>query len=87
MKKVVGSGVGSGSISQRYGSGVPDPHQNITDPDTAGTQDMNRWLDRKKSNNLFEEKCLRHDLTGRASKVDLKVLSSDMNPAESRLMR
>jgi hypothetical protein len=28
MKK----GVGSGSISQRYGSGDPDPHQNITDP-------------------------------------------------------
>jgi hypothetical protein len=24
MKKGVGSGVGSGSISQRYGSGVPD---------------------------------------------------------------
>ncbi len=34
MKKVVGSGVGSGSgsISQRYGSGEPDPHQNVTDP-------------------------------------------------------
>jgi hypothetical protein len=28
MKK----GVGSGSISQRYGSGDPDPHQNVTDP-------------------------------------------------------
>jgi hypothetical protein len=24
--------VGSGSISQRYGSGDPDPHQNVTDP-------------------------------------------------------
>ncbi len=24
--------VGSGSISQRYGSGYPDPHQNVTDP-------------------------------------------------------
>jgi hypothetical protein len=36
MKKGVGSGVGygagSGSISQRYGSGHPDPHQNVTDP-------------------------------------------------------
>jgi hypothetical protein len=25
--------VGSGSISQRYGSGDPDPHQNVTVPD------------------------------------------------------
>ncbi len=34
MKKEVGSGIGSGSISQRYGSGDPDPdpHQNVTDP-------------------------------------------------------
>ncbi len=36
MKKIIGSGVGSGagSISQRYGSGDPDPvpHQNVTDP-------------------------------------------------------
>jgi hypothetical protein len=34
MIKRVGSGVGSGSISQRYGSGDPDsdPHQNVTDP-------------------------------------------------------
>jgi hypothetical protein len=40
MKKVVGSGVGSrseagsGSISQKYGPGNPDPdpHQNVTDP-------------------------------------------------------
>jgi hypothetical protein len=36
MKKGVGSGVetrsGSGSMSQRYGSGDPDPHQNVTDP-------------------------------------------------------
>jgi hypothetical protein len=34
MKKEVGSGVGSGSgsISQRYGSGDPDPHQDVTDP-------------------------------------------------------
>jgi hypothetical protein len=24
--------VGSGSISQRYGSGDPDPHKNVTDP-------------------------------------------------------
>jgi len=42
MKKGVGSGVGPGtgagagtgygSISQRYGSGDPEPHQNVTDP-------------------------------------------------------
>jgi hypothetical protein len=38
MKKGVGSKVGSGpgagseSISQRYGSGNPDPHQNVMDP-------------------------------------------------------
>jgi hypothetical protein len=32
--KGVGSGVisGSGSISQRYGSADPDPHQNAMDP-------------------------------------------------------
>ncbi len=36
MKKGIGSGVGSGagagSIRQRYGSGDPDPHQNVMDP-------------------------------------------------------
>jgi hypothetical protein len=34
IKKGVGSGVGSGYISQRYGSGDPDPHphHNVTDP-------------------------------------------------------
>jgi len=32
VKKGVGSGVRSGSISQRYGSGDPDPHQIVTDP-------------------------------------------------------
>ena len=32
MKKGVGFGVGSGSIIQRYGSGDPDPHQNVMDP-------------------------------------------------------
>jgi hypothetical protein len=30
--KSLKKGVGSGSISQRYGSGDPDPHQNVTDP-------------------------------------------------------
>jgi hypothetical protein len=35
MKKGVASGVGSGSISQRYGSWDPDPYQNFTDPNTA----------------------------------------------------
>ncbi len=29
---ILKKGVGSGSISQRYGSGDPDPHQNVTDP-------------------------------------------------------
>jgi hypothetical protein len=32
MKKGVGSGSGAGSISRRYGSEDPDPHQNVTDP-------------------------------------------------------
>jgi hypothetical protein len=32
LKKVVGSGVGSGSISQWYRSADPDPHQNVKDP-------------------------------------------------------
>ncbi len=32
LKKGVGSRVGSGSISQRYGSVDPDPHQIVTDP-------------------------------------------------------
>ncbi len=31
-----GSGARSGSISQRYGSGDPDPHQNVTDPQHFG---------------------------------------------------
>jgi hypothetical protein len=30
--KSLKKGVGSGSISQRYGYGDPDPHQNVTDP-------------------------------------------------------
>jgi hypothetical protein len=29
LKQAAGSGIGSGSKSQRYGS--PDPHQNVTD--------------------------------------------------------
>jgi hypothetical protein len=33
MKKGVGSGVGSGNISQRCGTADPDPHQNVTDPE------------------------------------------------------
>jgi hypothetical protein len=28
----VGSGSGAGPTIQRYGSGDPDPHQNVTDP-------------------------------------------------------
>jgi hypothetical protein len=31
-----GSGARSGSISQRYGSGDPVPHQNVTDPQHFG---------------------------------------------------
>ncbi len=30
--KSLKKGAGSGSISQGYGSGDPDPHQNVTDP-------------------------------------------------------
>ncbi len=30
--KLLKKGVGSASISQRYGSPDPDPHQNVTDP-------------------------------------------------------
>jgi hypothetical protein len=36
LKKGVGSGVRSGSVSQRYGSPEPDRHQNITDPQHLG---------------------------------------------------
>jgi hypothetical protein len=34
LKKGVGYGVGAGSgfIIQRYGSGDPNPHQHVTDP-------------------------------------------------------
>jgi hypothetical protein len=32
LKKGVGSGVGSRSVSQRYGFADPDPHQNVPDP-------------------------------------------------------
>ncbi len=35
--KSLKKGVGSGSISQSYGSGNPDPHQNVTDPQTLLT--------------------------------------------------
>jgi hypothetical protein len=34
LKKGVGSGTGPGSIIRRYGSQDPDPHQNVTDPQT-----------------------------------------------------
>ncbi len=44
MKKAVGSGVGSGSISQRYGSGDPDPHQNVTDPQHCSKRTCNSGL-------------------------------------------
>jgi hypothetical protein len=30
--KSLKKGVGSGFISQKYGSGDPDPHQHVTDP-------------------------------------------------------
>jgi hypothetical protein len=32
LKKEVGSGVEYGSISRRYGSEDPDPHQKVMDP-------------------------------------------------------
>jgi hypothetical protein len=45
MRKGVGSGVGygSGSISHRYGSGDPDPHKNVTDPQ-YWLKDTGGWL-------------------------------------------
>jgi hypothetical protein len=49
LKKGIGSGDGSrsGSISQKYGSGDPDPdrHQNVTDP-----QQTNAGLSLQKKN-------------------------------------
>jgi hypothetical protein len=47
MKNRVGFGVGSGfgSISQRYGCGDPDPHQNAMDPpNTAAKQKNLIWI-------------------------------------------
>jgi hypothetical protein len=43
IKKGVGSGVvsGTGSISQRYGSGNPDPHQNVTVPQHCSLSYLN----------------------------------------------
>jgi hypothetical protein len=37
-KKGVGFGVGSGSISQRYGSGEPDAYENVMDPQHCVSQ-------------------------------------------------
>jgi hypothetical protein len=43
LKKGVGCEVGfrsgSGSISHRYGSADPDPHQNVTDPQHCRTNE------------------------------------------------
>ncbi len=47
MMKGVGSRVESASISQRYGSGDPDPHQNVKDPQTS----LNRGEGRDGSRN------------------------------------
>jgi hypothetical protein len=43
MKK--GAGVGSGSNSQRYGSGDPnsDPYQNVTDPQHCHRETLTQW--------------------------------------------
>jgi hypothetical protein len=38
LMKEVGSRVGSGSISQRYGSPGPDPHQKVTDAQHWGQE-------------------------------------------------
>ncbi len=35
-----GSEAGSGSICQRYGSGDPDPHQNVTDPQHCAVEGL-----------------------------------------------
>jgi hypothetical protein len=37
--KFLNNGVGSGSISQRYGSGDPDPDQNVQDPQRCSNSD------------------------------------------------
>jgi hypothetical protein len=53
MKKGVGSGVGSGSISHRYGSGDPDPRQNFTDPEHwSQLPYLGKFTDTKKLSNL-----------------------------------
>jgi hypothetical protein len=46
LKKGVGSGAGSRSISQRYWSKDPDPHQNVTDPQhwEKGRENWRFWL-------------------------------------------
>jgi hypothetical protein len=41
LKKIVGSGVGSGSICQKYGSRDPDLHQNVTYPQHC-TEDIKK---------------------------------------------
>jgi hypothetical protein len=47
LKKGVGSGVesgsGAGSISHRYRSEDPDPHQNVTDPQ-HWLRDIDGWI-------------------------------------------
>jgi hypothetical protein len=40
MRKDVGSGFGSGSISHRSGSVDPDPNQNVTDPQDRPEQTL-----------------------------------------------
>ncbi len=46
LKKGVGSGVGSGSISQRYRSADPDldPHQNVSDPINFFSFEDSAWV-------------------------------------------
>ncbi len=64
MKKGVGSKIGSGavveSISQRYGSGdpEPDPHQKVTDPQLMGKSTFTILI-LKLSNEMRDKKYIR----------------------------
>jgi hypothetical protein len=53
LEKGVGSGVGAGSISQRYESGDLDPHQNVTDPQHC-LPPIHRWNSFRLTNILVQ---------------------------------
>jgi hypothetical protein len=55
LNKGVGSGVGSGSVSQRYGSGDLDPHQNVKDPTLLPTLGLEEDLDQLSGSHYNKE--------------------------------